>query len=298
VLDVEEYKAIYRNPLERLQETDAKYKAIEASDRMKGETFPKIDTDSNGVISRGEWDSLMKESEDKGEGPDPDMMEEHKIINGLQKRLRSDKRLLHELKTHPEREEAFTGADADGDNAISLEEFQSYMVKPHDDMEKEAEAAKMRRTAKRKEKEAKEKEKREKEKVERETRRSKKRPKDEFDEDEPTADANPEDLGPEFAEHVKNMERHRSDLEERFRKREAEMNERVAESKKRIRNLRVRAWERTFLHYDHNRDGKIDNKEWHVSMQKHQGGAEGHEAQTAELKREALAREATRTAAM
>jgi len=55
------------------------------------------------------------------------------------------------------------------------------------------------------EKEAKEKEKREKEKVERETRRSKKRPKDEFDEDEPTADANPEDLGPEFAEHVKNM---------------------------------------------------------------------------------------------
>jgi hypothetical protein len=150
VLDVEEYKAIYRNPLERLQETDAKYKAIEASDRMKGETFPKIDTDSNGVISRGEWDSLMKESEDKGEGPDPDMMEEHKIINGLQKRLRSDKRLLHELKTHPEREEAFTGADADGDNAISLEEFQSYMVKPHDDMEKEAEAAKMRRTAKRK----------------------------------------------------------------------------------------------------------------------------------------------------
>jgi len=90
VLDVEEYKAIYRNPLERLQETDAKYKAIEASDRMKGGTFPKIDTDGNGVISRGEWDSLMKESEDKGEGPDPDMMEEHKIINGLQKRLRRD----------------------------------------------------------------------------------------------------------------------------------------------------------------------------------------------------------------
>jgi len=294
VLSVEEYRTFYRKPLERLEDGESKRKAIEASDRMRGEVFERLDKDHNGALAKGEWDKVFSKQRAKlnhDDGAFEAMMEDEAEAYSpgrIQKRLRKDGRLLHLLRTDAQRDSAFAEADADQDKTISLDELQAYMAKPHVDMEREQVERSAQRDAERK--------------TRYETRKQEHL--GELESDITTAHDETKHherseaestMRKSLDEHTAKMEQARQDFDAKFAARQKEIEDRMVQAKDRMRSLRARQVERTFKHYDRDRDGKITADEWHTAIKKSSAGAPDEEED--EQMREALRKEASGTGA-
>jgi len=96
-------------------------------------------------------------------------------------------------------------------------------------------------------------------------------------------------------EHTAKMEQARQDFDAKFAARQKEIEDRMVQAKDRMRSLRARQVERTFKHYDRDRDGKITADEWHTAIKKSSAGAPDEEED--EQMREALRKEASGTGA-
>ena len=64
-VDRSEYLAFFRAPMERLRLKDHERlkSALEASDRMRGNIFQRLDRDSDARLSRDEWDRVFTKLE-------------------------------------------------------------------------------------------------------------------------------------------------------------------------------------------------------------------------------------------
>lgn len=295
VLSLDEYRAVFRKPLERMKQSEGIQSALEASDRMRGDIFGRLDKDKNGVLARGEWDSIYKDDSNDSSSKSSksssssmhhldDMLDEegHHSARGVQERLRKEGRLLHLLETEGERTSAFVEADQDKSNSLSREELQAFMAKPHDEMEKELEEKRLERVEEMK------------------TRNEKgKNPRRKSSVKDDTATAGEEiykdsKLSGKMDEHKKRMDQARSEFEKKFEERQKEIDKRMSGARTRIRDLRARQVDRSFKHYDKNSDGSVSLEEWHTSLKKRKvHSSDAHSSE--EFRRSALHKESLGT---
>jgi len=261
VLSLDEYRAVFRKPLERMTQSEGIQSALEASDRMRGDIFGRLDKDKNGVLARGEWDTVFAKDEkrkSKSGSMHDDLMEEdgHQSARGVQERLRKDGRLLHLLGTEGERDKAFTEADQDKTKSLTLDELQTYMAKPHDEMEKEQHDKRLKRNDDAKT---------------RHDQHGKERSRKSREEGgKGKARAHNPEISDKIDEHKKRMDQARSEFEKKFEERQKEIDERMTGARTRIRDLRKRQVERLFKSYDKDADGSVTLEEWHAALSKHQ----------------------------
>jgi len=116
-LSKEEYKAFFRTPLEKMKTVSKQ--AVEASDKIRGDIFDRLDGDHDGQLTRDEWHGGHKNrgvrSRREHHGPGADME--------ASLRSRSPFRGTPEDKA-----KAFLEADVDQSKTLSPEEFTNYMV--------------------------------------------------------------------------------------------------------------------------------------------------------------------------
>lgn len=232
-LDKEEYKAFHRRALERMDTSSPGIaKAIESSDRMRGDMFDRLDKDKDGMLTGAEWNSIYDREKLPRGMPgmeDEDFEDMHDLRSRMPKGAMGH--MPHLLETDDDKAKAFAEADANKDGSVSADELQAYMFKPHEEAEKERKERMDTREAKRKD-------------------RSKRNPKEKGDFEGLEGQA-----GAERSERMK-------EFDKRFEERKKEVEERMSQAKERLSGVRVKQAERMFKRYDANADGKITNEEW------------------------------------
>ena len=273
-VDRSEYLAFFRAPMERLRLKDHERlkSALEASDRMRGNIFQRLDRDSDARLSRDEWDRVFISPAHGGRPGGAGDAGSHS--DSIQERLRKDGRLLHLLTTAEAQDMAFQEADTDRSGALMLAELQVFMAAPHDEMEREEDDSRRRRT--------------ENQRALHDARRNTTRAALEVLQEErglagAMAGALPARQG---AADTRAAQEGAPDpgaeASRGSRAREREIDARMAAARRRIRHARARQVERTFTNLDADADGLLSLHEWRAGLSRHAGrrepGAAGMQA--------------------
>lgn len=261
-VDRSEYLAFFRAPMERLRlkNQERLKSALEASDRMRGDIFQRLDRDSDARLSRDEWDRVFIAPAHGGRPGGAGDAGSHS--DSIQERLRKDGRLLHLLATAEAQDMAFQKADADRSGALTLAELQVFMAAPHDEMEREEDDFRRRRT--------------EKQRALHDARRNTTRAALEaggLGGARASAMATGQGAAETRAAHEGapdlGVEASRGSMA-----REREIDARMAAARRRIRHARARQVERTFTNLDADADGLLTLHEWRAGLSRHAGRGE------------------------
>lgn len=262
-IDLEEYRAYHRKPMERMKHSTSMQTAIEASDRMRADVFKRLDLDKDEKLSRAEWDihtHIRKKDDLEGGRASAQKYKHHRSKTSMKERMRRHGSLLHELRTQEERDAAFKKADADGSGTLSLEELAKFMAAPYEEEEKEREAERAEHVKSIQE--------RDQEKVRQRSKLQEEAVAEELGEAGKGDVPGMKDMKERFDEHARRMATARKDHDERFAQRKTEIEERMGQARKRMSDMRFRQAERTLKRYDADRDGNISSEEWHMSLKR------------------------------
>ena len=258
IVDKSEYCVFHRKPLKHVRMQSCSMKiAVEASDRLRGQMFDRLDRDHNGLVSQKEWHRIFGKA---GHNPEEDMHKEQEFghlvseSGSLQERLKNSGRLLHLLHTHADQERAFWLADFDRSKTISLTEFKAFMAKPHEEHEEETKAHLKRRAQESQDSHLAFRE---------QFLRADGKMSPDKDEVDSNVGAASDGTIPHYGRRPAEPQQEQRDL---FATRQREIEERMMRAHDSVRSLRNRQLERTFDQLDQNDDHVICEDEWYSAI--------------------------------